>query len=94
MDAEVKSMDDGDNDIFEGLIKRIDYERSRPKEHTAMDDLMLDISRASLVFLRSDHQRVAVMWAWFRPFAVLAGAAALAIIGAAVTGHIGITITP
>lgn len=94
MSDEAEQMDDGDNDIFEGLIKRIDHERSSDKNMTPFDSLMLDISRASLVFLRSDHQRVAVMWTWFRPFAVLAGAAALAIIGAAVTGHVSIAIVP
>lgn len=94
MSDEAKQMDDSDKDLFDDLIARIDRERARPKEHTAMDDLMLDISRASLVFLRSDHQRVMIMWTWFRPFAILAGVAATAIVGATISGHISIAIVP
>lgn len=87
-------MDDSDTDLFSNLINRIDAERAKTKDRSSLDDLMLDISRASMVFLRSDHQKVMTMWNWFRPFAVLAGIAAAAVVGAAVTGHVSISIVP
>jgi hypothetical protein len=57
-------------------------------------DTVLESEEIILMMISSDHPKVGLMWAVFRPMAWIMSAAILGIISLAVSGHITIAVTP
>ena len=78
------------------LIQQVREQLQNPKGVSAKAAQILTLSLLADLYDKwaDDHKKIDVMWNWFRPFAFIAGAIAVAVIGVAVTGHVQINIIP